>query len=204
MKKFFSILIFPIYLAACSQNQNNEVLIESKIVEKINSSFLEQKVQNETIEFETNKYGKIISVSSNQEQIKSILTNEFIIPTLIDNKLISIKGKLSIENSKIKNYSEFNPRKDSLIGKIATAIKLNNYMSLKKYNNAIHLFSKDINSNLKKVIKDKESLEYWSSAWSLKGEMLDDYINMIISYKNDNGFMIFFVLEENEWKINEN
>ena len=70
-------------------------------------------------------------------------------------------------------------------------------MASKKYDEAIQLFSKEQQENIKKIKEDKEIFDYWCLAWTFDVAKYQRYVTKIKEGK------AHFIFEDNEWKINE-
>ena len=82
-------------------------------------------------------------------------------------------------------------------GQLHTAKRLKNLMSVKKYEEAIDLFSKKQQLKIRKIKEDEETFKYWCLAWALDDRAYEYYCSRI---KNNEGM---FVFEDGEWKIDE-
>jgi len=82
-------------------------------------------------------------------------------------------------------------------GQLYTAKILKNFMAEKQYEEAISLFSKKQQSDIRKYQNDEEMFNYWCLAWTLDERKYERFCSRI---KNGNGM---FVFEEGEWKIDE-
>lgn len=93
-----------------------------------------------------------------------------------------------IENSQLPEEAK---------GKIKTVIKLRQLISENKCSDALSLFSKEQQKDIKKIQKNEIMFSQWCDAWKMKDEEFKEYVDDIISGKGS------FVFEDNEWKIDE-
>jgi len=70
-------------------------------------------------------------------------------------------------------------------------------MVKKKYEEAINLFSKKQQENIKKIKENKETFDLWCLAWTMNDLSFEGYKSRI---KNGGGT---FVFEDGMWKIDE-
>lgn len=82
-------------------------------------------------------------------------------------------------------------------GQLHTAKRMKVYMAEKKYEEAINLFSKERQANIREIQQDEEIFNFWTSAWALDDKTYDLYCSRI---RKGNGV---FVFEDGEWKIDE-
>lgn len=93
---------------------------------------------------------------------------------------------------------DFRPSIENPIeGQVHTAKRLKVLMDEKKYEQAINLFSKEQQLNIREIQKDKEIFKYWCLAWTMDELKYERYIARIKKGKGD------FVFEDDEWKIDE-
>jgi hypothetical protein len=86
---------------------------------------------------------------------------------------------------------------DTVNGQLRVAERLKVLMASKKYDDAIQLFSKEQQENIKKIKEDKEIFNYWCLAWTFDDAKYRRYVSKIKEGKAR------FIFEDNEWKINE-
>jgi hypothetical protein len=86
---------------------------------------------------------------------------------------------------------------DTINGQLQIAERLKVLMESKKYDDAILLFSKTQQENIKKIKEDKEIFNYWCLAWTFDDAKYQRYVTKIKEGK------AYFIFEDNEWKINE-
>ena len=86
---------------------------------------------------------------------------------------------------------------DTVNGQLRVAERLKVLMASKKYDDAIQLFSKKQQENIKKIKEDKEIFSYWCLAWTFDDGKYQRYVSKIKEGK------AHFIFEDNEWKINE-
>ncbi len=86
---------------------------------------------------------------------------------------------------------------DTVNRQLRVAERLKVLMASKKYDDAIQLFSKEQQENIKKIKEDKEIFNYWCLAWTFDDAKYQRYVSKIKEGK------AHFIFEDNEWKINE-
>jgi exopolyphosphatase/pppGpp-phosphohydrolase len=164
----------------------------------LKKQFHEEKIENETVTIETNKYGQIISVDSKQDKLKKLLLNRQLIPVLNDQKeLMATSARVSLQGNQIKEWQVINLKKEKIRGQLYTAARLTAYINQKEYEAAIGLFSKKQQETLVKLKNDEQSLRFWISAWTMNETKWMQYASQIIKGQG------IFVYEDNEWKIDE-
>lgn len=164
----------------------------------LKKQFHEEKIENETVMIETNKYGQIISVDSKQEKLKKLLLNRQLIPVLNDqNELVATSARVSLQGNQIKDWQVINLKKEKIRGQLYTAARLTTCINQKQYDAAISLFSKKQQEKLEKLKNDEQSLRVWISAWTMNETKWMQYASQIIKGQG------IFVYEDNEWKIDE-
>ena len=164
----------------------------------LKKQFHEEKIENETVTIETNKYGQIISVDSKQDKLKKLLLNRQLIPVLNDqNELVATSARVSLQGNQIKEWQVINLKKEKIRGQLYTAARLTAYINQKEYEAAIGLFSKKQQETLVKLKNDEQSLRFWISAWTMNETKWMQYASQIIKGQG------IFVYEDNEWKIDE-
>lgn len=82
-------------------------------------------------------------------------------------------------------------------GQIHTAKCLRAYMDKKEYEQAIQLFSKRQQENIRNIQKDKDMFQYWCYAWTFDASKYQGYL---LDIKDGHASFIF---EDGEWKIDE-
>ena len=82
-------------------------------------------------------------------------------------------------------------------GQLHTAKRLKDLMSEKKYDEAINLFSKKRQLDIREIQNDKEIFDYWCVAWTLDKANYEGYVAQIKKGEAR------FIFENGEWKINE-
>jgi hypothetical protein len=122
------------------------------------------------------------------------------IDTIITNGTIhQYKGWFKSKGDLIKKYAieQEISFSDSIQEQLKTAEKLKGYMASKKYEEAIQLFSMKQIESIKEIKKDSELFAIWCWAWTFDQAKYERYLTNIKEGK------AHFVLENNEWKINE-
>jgi hypothetical protein len=159
----------------------------------------DQNIKSETIQVEVDKFGRVTSVESKQEKLKNLISNLIIGPYKnSNNELAAFTTILSVQKKKIKEFSLLNPQKDIIQTQLYNAVKLSTYMDEKNYDKALKLFSKKQQINIEKTKSKGEDLfNYWALAWTFNNEKLGRYTKRILSNRGN------FILEENDWKIDE-
>ena len=108
--------------------------------------------------------------------------------------LTSCASQKSVSEKQDFKYSIEKP----IEGQLHTAKRLKTLMAEKKYEQAINLFSKKQQVDIRKMkSENSEMFNYWCLAWALDERAYEYYCTRI---KNGNGM---FVFEEGEWKIDE-
>ncbi len=200
MNKLLTAIIFlltPCIIQAQSIAETTQQITkqEHRLLKK---QFHEEKIENETVTIETNKYGQIISVDSKQDKLKKLLLNRQLIPVLNDqNELVATSARVSLHGNQIKEWQVINLKKEKIRGQLYTAARLTACINQKEYESAIGLFSKKQQETLVKLKNDEQSLRFWISAWTMNETKWMQYASQIISGQ------AIFVYEDNEWKIDE-
>jgi exopolyphosphatase/pppGpp-phosphohydrolase len=200
MNKLLTAIIFlltPCIIQAQSIAETTQQITkqEHRLLKK---QFHEEKIENETVTIETNKYGQIISVDSKQDKLKKLLLNRQLIPVLNDqNELVATSARVSLHGNQIKEWQVINLKKEKIRGQLYTAARLTACINQKEYEAAIGLFSKKQQETLVKLKNDEQSLRFWISAWTMNETKWMQYASQIISGQG------IFVYEDNEWKIDE-
>ena len=122
------------------------------------------------------------------------------IDTLLTNgKIHQFNGWSKSKIDLLDKYSEGENTNlsDTVNGQLRVAEGLKVLMASKKYEDAIQLFSKEQQENIKKIKEDKEIFNYWCLAWTFDDAKYQHYVTKIKEGK------AHFIFEDNEWKINE-
>lgn len=122
------------------------------------------------------------------------------IDTLLTNGTIhQFNGWHKSKTDLLEKYSEGENTNlsDTVNGQIRIAERLKDLMASKKYDDAIQLFSKEQQGNIKKIKENKEIFEYWCLTWTFDEAKYQRYVSKIKEGK------AHFIIEDNEWKINE-
>lgn len=122
------------------------------------------------------------------------------IDTLLTNgKIHQFNGWSKSKIDLLDKYSEGENTNlsDTVNGQLRVAEGLKVLMASKKYDDAIQLFSKEQQENIKKIKEDKEIFNYWCLAWTFDDAKYQRYVTKIKEGK------AHFIFEDNEWKINE-
>lgn len=174
-------------------------MFEEAVLANVNIELKIISPQNEDVEIETNKYGKITSVKSAQPSIVNLLLNKYLVPSLENAGLKSCKHTLNIKEKAILNALVLNHSADTLKSRIVTAIKLTDLMRQKNYAEAKKFFSAREQKNISDIEHNEELFGYWRNGWTLDDFTLDRYISMIKNRSSDGNF----IFEEGIWKIDE-
>lgn len=126
-----------------------------------------------------------------------IYYNDHKVDTIYSNgKIQDFNGWFQSDENLIEKYAA-NEAEDKIQGQLNTAKKLKSLMDKHKYSEAVLLFSEKQREDIYKIMKDDETFHYWCLMWTLDEATYQKYINHIKSGEGR------FVLEENEWKIDE-
>ena len=201
MKKILTVLILSLSMTVLhAQPKAVEYLkIAQDTYNSLRFKIKNQGIENEIVNIETDKFGRITGVDSKQEKLKEMLFKTLLIPFVTRNKeIISTSSTLTISDNLIKELKIVDFKNDTIVGQLYTAIRLSMLMEEKKYDSAINLFSKKQKANIEKIKKEGEVFNYWTSAWTFDNPKLERYTKRILLGGGD------FAYEDNEWKINEN
>ncbi len=100
-------------------------------------------------------------------------------------------------NSKVDLLEKYSYLSDTIKGQLKTAERLKDLMAAKNYDEAIQLFSKRQQENIKEIKQDKEMFAFWCIAWMFYPAKYQYYVAKIKKGK------AHFVFEDDEWKIDE-
>ncbi len=88
-------------------------------------------------------------------------------------------------------------QQDSIAGQIHTVDRMKSYMEKKQYEEAINLFSKVHQAEIKELQKNTQAYTEWCNVWTMNSKSYVMYVDLIKKHK------AHFVFENGEWKIDE-
>ena len=196
MNKFLILVVIIISVGCIDLNTipEHEAFIAYDDKRELDVAVLDYDLEAEEFFIETDKYGNIISVDSDQEPLVTSLLNKQVLPKIdSEGNFIQFKSKIQYRNNSLVGF-KLSKMEEEKEGKIYTAYKFAKKLNHSDYDSMKPLFIDELNEEYRSAVEADADLTF------------DDFINisqynfedLISEIMNDESSLVY---EDYNWKF---